>query len=137
MYVCVGRGRVLRPLYIMCAIKCDRVCRKLIKFHIRPLSCCILLITFNHIKSRRTNHWFLENWKMRLKSTYEHIGIYISLPSGDMQVSTYPGRIIVTEPKGLVQPRINVEKHSLRHVVLNGQTTLPCIAQGHPVPTYR
>ncbi|XP_037045508.1 Down syndrome cell adhesion molecule-like protein Dscam2 isoform X1 [Bradysia coprophila] len=57
--------------------------------------------------------------------------------TGDMQVSTYPGRIIVTEPKGLVQPRINVEKHSLRHVVLNGQTTLPCIAQGHPVPTYR
>lgn len=54
-----------------------------------------------------------------------------------MQVSTYPGRIIVTEPKGVVQPRINVEKHSLRHVVLNGQTTLPCIAQGHPVPTYR
>lgn len=62
---------------------------------------------------------------------------YAFLPLGDMQVSTYPGRIIVTEPKGLVQPRINVEKHSLRHVVLNGQTTLPCIAQGHPVPTYR
>lgn len=56
---------------------------------------------------------------------------------GDIQVSSYPGRIIVTEPKGFVQPRINVEKHSLRHVVLNGQTTLPCIAQGHPVPTYR
>jgi len=37
----------------------------------------------------------------------------------------------------MVQPRINVEKHSMRHVVLNGQTTLPCIAQGHPVPTYR
>ncbi|XP_055380718.1 cell adhesion molecule Dscam2 isoform X2 [Condylostylus longicornis] len=57
--------------------------------------------------------------------------------TGEIQVSTYPGRIIVTEPKGLVQPRINVEKHSLRHVVLNGQITLPCIAQGHPVPTYR
>lgn len=56
---------------------------------------------------------------------------------GDIQVSAYPGRIIVTEPKGFVQPRINVEKHSMRHVVLNGQTTLPCIAQGHPVPTYR
>lgn len=54
-----------------------------------------------------------------------------------MQASTYPGRIIVTEPKGLVQPRINVDKHSLRHVILNGQITLPCIAQGHPVPTYR
>lgn len=50
--------------------------------------------------------------------------------AGDIQMSTYPGRIIVTEPKGAVQPRINVEKHSLRHVVLNGQTTLPCIAQG-------
>ncbi|XP_022215405.2 Down syndrome cell adhesion molecule-like protein Dscam2 isoform X3 [Drosophila obscura] len=57
--------------------------------------------------------------------------------TGEIQISTYPGRIIVTEPKGMVQPRINVEKHSMRHVVLNGQTTLPCIAQGHPVPTYR
>ncbi|XP_055315262.1 cell adhesion molecule Dscam2 isoform X3 [Sitodiplosis mosellana] len=57
--------------------------------------------------------------------------------TGDVQMSAYPGRIIVTEPKGFVQPRINVEKHSARHVVLNGQTTLPCIAQGHPVPTYR
>lgn len=56
---------------------------------------------------------------------------------GDIQVSTYPGRIIVSEPKGLVQPRMSVEKHSLRHVVLNGQITLSCIAQGHPVPTYR
>lgn len=56
---------------------------------------------------------------------------------GEIKHSTYPGRIIVTEPKGLVQPRINVEKHLSRHVVQNGQTTLPCIAQGHPVPTYR
>lgn len=61
---------------------------------------------------------------------------FFSIP-GEIQISAYPGRIIVTEPKGMVQPRINVEKHSLRHVVLNGQTTLPCIAQGHPVPTYR
>lgn len=68
---------------------------------------------------------------------YTNTYSYLFLPSGDMQVSTYPGRIIVTEPKGLVQPRINVEKHSLRHVILNGHTTLPCIAQGHPVPTYR
>lgn len=57
--------------------------------------------------------------------------------TGELQTSTYPGRIIVTEPKGLVQPRINVEKHSSRHVTLNGQIILPCIAQGHPVPTYR
>lgn len=45
--------------------------------------------------------------------------------------------MIVTEPKGLVQPRINVEKHSLKHVVVNAHVTLPCVAQGHPVPTYR
>ncbi|XP_055679736.1 cell adhesion molecule Dscam2 isoform X1 [Lutzomyia longipalpis] len=57
--------------------------------------------------------------------------------TGEMQVSAYPGRIIVTEPKGIVQPRINVEKHSSRHVTLNGHITLPCAAQGHPVPTYR
>lgn len=57
--------------------------------------------------------------------------------TGDVQTSAYPGRIIVTEPKGIVQPRINVEKHSIRQVVINGQTMLPCIAQGHPAPTYR
>uniref|UniRef100_A0A4Y0BIQ2 Down syndrome cell adhesion molecule-like protein Dscam2 n=1 Tax=Anopheles funestus TaxID=62324 RepID=A0A4Y0BIQ2_ANOFN len=57
--------------------------------------------------------------------------------TGEIQISTYPGRVIVTEPKGLVQPRINVEKHSLKHVVVNAPVTLPCVAQGHPVPTYR
>lgn len=71
-------------------------------------------------------------------SAIQLIFVYLRRPlTGDIQVSTYPGRIIVSEPKGLVQPRMNVEKHSLRHVVLNGQITLPCIAQGHPVPTYR
>lgn len=66
------------------------------------------------------------------------IYFWLFIFAGDVQVSTYPGRIIVTEnPKGFVQPRINVDKHSMRHVVMNGQTMLPCIAQGHPVPTYR
>lgn len=73
-----------------------------------------------------------------LKYSQNQLTMYVLLSvPGEIQISTYPGRIIVTEPKGMVQPRINVEKHSLRHVVLNGQTTLPCIAQGHPVPTYR
>lgn len=70
-------------------------------------------------------------------SMFSHHFKYLHISLGERQASTYPGRIIVTEPKGLVQPRINVEKHSLRHVVLSGQITLPCIAQGHPVPTYR
>lgn len=58
--------------------------------------------------------------------------------AGDVQVAAYPGRIIITEPQGLVQPRIEEkDKVVQKHVVLNGQTVLPCIAQAHPVPTYR
>lgn len=58
--------------------------------------------------------------------------------AGDIQVAAYPGRIIITEPQGLVQPRIEEkDKVVQKHVVLNGQTVLPCIAQAHPVPTYR
>lgn len=48
----------------------------------------------------------------------------------------YPGRIIVTEPKGNVQPRISVDKYNARRVVLGEDVTLPCVAQGHPVPGY-
>lgn len=58
--------------------------------------------------------------------------------TGETQSSAYPGRIIITEPKGVpVQPRISSEKQSVRHVVVNGHIVLPCIAQGHPAPTYR
>ncbi|RZF40195.1 hypothetical protein LSTR_LSTR016349 [Laodelphax striatellus] len=57
--------------------------------------------------------------------------------SGDVHPSSYPGRIIITEPKGNVQPRITVEKHSRRQVRVGDDITLPCVAQGYPVPTYR
>lgn len=57
--------------------------------------------------------------------------------TGEIQTSTYPGRIIVTEPKGFVQPRINVEKQTNKHAVVNGQIVLACIAQGHPAPSYK
>lgn len=53
-----------------------------------------------------------------------------------MQASAYPGRVIVTEPKGTVQPRVTVEKHAVRRVAVGEDVTLPCVAQGHPVPTY-
>lgn len=43
----------------------------------------------------------------------------------------------VAEPKGNVQPRISVEKHSRRVVKVGDDVTLPCVAQGFPVPTYR
>lgn len=58
------------------------------------------------------------------------------LISGEVQTSTYPGRVIVTEPKGNAQPRISVEKYNARRVVLGEDVTLPCVAQGYPVPGY-
>lgn len=57
--------------------------------------------------------------------------------SSEIQTSAYPAKIIVTEPKGFVQPRINVEKQSVKHTTVNGQVTLSCIAQGFPPPSYR
>ncbi|CAG2053659.1 unnamed protein product [Timema podura] len=57
--------------------------------------------------------------------------------TGEVHSSTYPGRIIITEPKGSVQPRITVEKHVTKQVKAGDDITLPCVAQGFPVPTYR
>lgn len=57
--------------------------------------------------------------------------------TGEIHTSAYPGRVIITEPKGSVQPRVTVEKHAVRHVTLGDDVTLPCVAQGYPVPTYR
>lgn len=74
---------------------------------------------------------------MEIETNYLFFQFLLFSMIGEVQLSTYPGRVIVTEPKGLVQPRINVEKHASRQVVLNGHITLPCIAQGHPPPTYR
>ncbi|XP_050296010.1 cell adhesion molecule Dscam2 isoform X2 [Anthonomus grandis grandis] len=56
--------------------------------------------------------------------------------TGEVITSTYPGRIIVTEPKGSVQPRIAVGKFNAKRVVVGDDVTLPCVAQGHPVPGY-
>ncbi|XP_070509703.1 cell adhesion molecule Dscam1 isoform X3 [Chironomus tepperi] len=57
--------------------------------------------------------------------------------TGEIQQSTYPSRIIVTEPKGYVQPRINVEKQTTKHANVNGQIVLSCIAQANPPPSYK
>ncbi|XP_066154117.1 cell adhesion molecule Dscam1 isoform X2 [Euwallacea fornicatus] len=56
--------------------------------------------------------------------------------TSELQTSTYPGRIIVTEPKGNVQPRITVDKFNAKRAVVGDDVTLPCVAQGHPVPGY-
>ncbi|XP_049816620.1 Down syndrome cell adhesion molecule-like protein Dscam2 [Schistocerca nitens] len=57
--------------------------------------------------------------------------------TGEVRASAYPGRIIITEPKGSVQPRITVEKHVNKQVKVGDDVILPCVAQGFPVPTYR
>ncbi|KAL1110142.1 hypothetical protein AAG570_008219 [Ranatra chinensis] len=57
--------------------------------------------------------------------------------TGDVQTSVYPGRIITTEPKGGVAPRIRVEKHTRKHVKVGDDVIMACIAQGHPIPSYR
>ncbi|KAK5637805.1 hypothetical protein RI129_000012, partial [Pyrocoelia pectoralis] len=56
--------------------------------------------------------------------------------TGEVQISAYPGRVIITEPKGNVQPRITVDKYNARRVALGEDVTLPCVAQGRPVPGY-
>lgn len=56
--------------------------------------------------------------------------------SGEVQKSMYPGRVIVEAPKEAVQPRITVDKYNARRIVLGDDVTLPCVAQGHPVPSY-
>nr|XP_022920801.1 Down syndrome cell adhesion molecule-like protein Dscam2 isoform X2 [Onthophagus taurus] len=56
--------------------------------------------------------------------------------TGEVQISNYPSRIIVTEPKDPAAPRITVDKYNARRVALGEDVTMPCVAQGHPVPTY-
>ncbi len=43
----------------------------------------------------------------------------------------------MTEPKGFVQPRINVEKQTNKQAVVNNQIVLSCVAHGHPPPSYK
>ncbi|XP_059483764.1 cell adhesion molecule Dscam2 [Neocloeon triangulifer] len=57
--------------------------------------------------------------------------------TGEVQSSAYPGRIVISEPKGNEPPRITVEKHSSKHVKVGDDVTLACVAQGYPVPSYR
>ncbi|XP_065168013.1 cell adhesion molecule Dscam1 isoform X4 [Atheta coriaria] len=56
--------------------------------------------------------------------------------TGEVQISGYPGRIIVTEPKDTLQPSITAGKYNARRVGLGDDVTLPCVAQGYPIPSY-
>ncbi|CAK1584556.1 unnamed protein product [Parnassius mnemosyne] len=56
--------------------------------------------------------------------------------TGNMHFSQYFGRIIVTEPKGEVRPRLVLEPHS-RRVQVGQDVRLPCAGHAWPVPSYR
>ncbi|XP_068620593.1 cell adhesion molecule Dscam1 [Battus philenor] len=56
--------------------------------------------------------------------------------TGNMHFSQYFGRIIVTEPKGEVRPRLVLEPHS-RRVQVGHDVRLPCAGHAWPVPSYR
>lgn len=55
--------------------------------------------------------------------------------TGETRLSS-PGRIIVTDPKSSVPPRITHTK-PLIQVQEGGSVELPCAAQGYPTPSYR
>lgn len=66
----------------------------------------------------------------------QHQLIQLEFVPAEIQTSAYPGRIIVTEPKAIVQPTITVDKFNTKRAVVGDDVTLPCVAQGHPVPGY-
>ncbi|XP_071541356.1 cell adhesion molecule Dscam2-like [Panulirus ornatus] len=51
------------------------------------------------------------------------------------QLSRTPARIIITEAQGSVPPRMS-ERARRVVVQVGSKVTLPCVAQGHPPPTY-
>lgn len=55
--------------------------------------------------------------------------------TGETRLSS-PGRVIVTDPKSSVPPRITHTK-PIVHVQEGNHVELPCAAQGYPTPTYR
>ncbi|XP_052126133.1 cell adhesion molecule Dscam2 isoform X2 [Frankliniella occidentalis] len=57
--------------------------------------------------------------------------------TGQTRASPTPGRVIITEPKGSAQLRLTVEKHQSVLAKVGEDAVLPCLAQGHPVPSYK
>ncbi|GAB6033412.1 Down syndrome cell adhesion molecule-like protein 1 [Chamberlinius hualienensis] len=56
--------------------------------------------------------------------------------TGETKLSSTKGRLVVTDPKGSVPPRITHSKSTI--FVKEGETAiLPCAAQGYPVPLFR
>ncbi|KAG8230366.1 hypothetical protein J437_LFUL011492 [Ladona fulva] len=55
--------------------------------------------------------------------------------TGSTQESSTAGKIVVTEPKGPVPPRLNEKSSAV--IGRRGQdAVIPCTAQGHPTPSY-
>nr|XP_017031924.1 Down syndrome cell adhesion molecule-like protein Dscam2 isoform X28 [Drosophila kikkawai] len=102
-----------------------------------------------------------ELWRNNATSAYD--GKYLVLPSGELHIrevgpedgyksyqcrtkhrltgetrlSATKGRLVITEPVGLVKPRISVKSIEINEVPLGGTFVGHCPGQGYPVPVYR
>ncbi|GFV43005.1 down syndrome cell adhesion molecule [Trichonephila clavipes] len=84
----------------------------------------------------------LESGDLYIRDTTEHDGSYSfrchseNTVTKEKKVSMNYSRIIVTEPHHNQPPRIT-RRLTRVSVQVGHRATLPCIAQGYPVPTYR
>ncbi|KAI5693336.1 hypothetical protein M8J75_013991 [Diaphorina citri] len=56
--------------------------------------------------------------------------------TGESQASVFQTRLSITEPLGREKPKVSIEKYMKLTVKLGDDVILPCVAQGHPLPTY-
>ncbi|GIX77124.1 down syndrome cell adhesion molecule-like protein Dscam2 [Caerostris darwini] len=84
----------------------------------------------------------LQNGDLYIRDTTEHDSSYSfrchteNSVTREKKVSTNYSKIIVTEPHHNQPPRI-MRRSSRVSVPVGQKATLSCLAQGHPVPTYR
>nr|XP_042906082.1 Down syndrome cell adhesion molecule-like protein Dscam2 [Parasteatoda tepidariorum] len=97
------------------------------------------LITSGIISAK---YGMLESGDLYIRDTTEHDGSYSfrchteDFITKEKKVSTNYSKIIVTEPRHNQPPRI-ARRLTRVSVPVGHRATLPCIAQGYPIPTYR
>ncbi|CAL1297477.1 unnamed protein product [Larinioides sclopetarius] len=84
----------------------------------------------------------LDNGDLYIQDTSDHVNPFSfrchteNTITREKKVSTNYSRIIVTDAHHAQAPRI-MQRSSIVNVPIGQKTTLACIAQGYPVPTYR
>nr|XP_042906008.1 Down syndrome cell adhesion molecule-like protein Dscam2 [Parasteatoda tepidariorum] len=84
----------------------------------------------------------LQNGDLYIRDTTEHDSVYTfrchaeNIVTREKKVSMTYAKVIVTEPHHNQPPRI-ITRSSRVSVPVGQKATLSCLAQGHPIPTYR